>query len=79
MLGLVAIEDIELLDLAGDSFVDLGRGRAARYRKQVADERERFDRLMRRLALETMSIRCGENWQAPLVAFFARRARRMRR
>jgi len=26
-----------------------------------------------------MSIRCGDNWQKPLVAFFAKRSRRMRR
>jgi hypothetical protein len=34
---------------------------------------------MNRLQLETMSIRCGENWEKPLVRFFERRARRMRR
>ena len=53
--------------------------RAARYRKQVAAERERVDALLRKLRLDGMSIRCGDDWQKPLVHFFARRARRMRR
>jgi uncharacterized protein (DUF58 family) len=78
-LGLVAVEDLELLGVGGDRFVDLSRRRAARYRETVAAERERFDKLMRRLRLETVSIRCGESWQQPLVRFFERRARRMRR
>lgn len=78
-LGLMAVEDLELLDLGGDCFVDLGRRRARRYEQQVRGDRRRFDKLMQKLALETVSIRCGEPWQGPLVAFFARRARRMRR
>ena len=77
-LGLVAVEDLELLELGGDHFVDLGTGAAARYRDQVARERLQFDRLMRKLSLPTVSIRCGDDWQAPLVAFFARRNRRLR-
>ncbi len=77
-LGLVAVEDLELLDLGGDQFIDLGRGAAARYRDQVARERLQFDRLMRKLSLPTVSIRCGQDWQGPLVAFFARRNKRMR-
>lgn len=77
-LGIVAIEDLELLDLGGDDFVDLGAGAAARYREQVARERLQFDKLMRRLSLPTVSIRCGQDWQGPLVAFFARRNKRMR-
>jgi uncharacterized protein (DUF58 family) len=77
-LGLVAIEDLELLELGGHRFLDLGSGRARRYREKVAEERERFEKLVRRLKLETISIRCGEEWQAPLVHFFERRARRMR-
>ena len=78
-LGLVAFEDLELLGLGGEHFVDLSPRRAARYRKQVADERERVDALLRKLRLDSMSIRCGDDWQKPLVHFFARRARRMRR
>jgi uncharacterized protein (DUF58 family) len=78
-LGLVAVEDLELLELGGIRLVDLGGRRARRYREQVARERESFDKLMNRLRLETMTIRCGENWEKPLVGFFARRARRMRR
>jgi uncharacterized protein (DUF58 family) len=78
-LGLVAVEDLELLDAAGVSLVDLGGRRAKRYAEQVAREREAFDKLMNRLRLEAMSIRCGENWEKPMVAFFERRARRMRR
>ena len=78
-LGLVAFEDLELLGLGGEHFVDLSPRRAARYRKQVADERERVDSLLRKLRLDGMSIRCGDDWQKPLVHFFARRARRMRR
>jgi len=86
-LGLLSIEDLELLDLGGVQVVDMGgwlgsrreSRRAKRYREQVAREREAFDKLMNRLRLETMSIRCGENWEKPLVRFFERRARRMRR
>ncbi len=78
-LGLVAIEDLELLGLGGDQFIDMSPRRAARYRETVAAERERFDQLLRKLRLDGMSIRCGDNWQKPLVHFFARRARRMRR
>jgi uncharacterized protein (DUF58 family) len=86
-LGLLAVEDLELLEQGGVQLIDMGgwfggrRGsrRARRYREQVAGEREAFDKLMHRLQLETMSIRCGENWEKPLVRFFERRARRMRR
>lgn len=78
-LGLVAVEDLELLEAGGVHLVDLGGRRAKRYRDQVAREREAFDKLMNRLRLETMSIRCGENWEKPMVRFFERRARRMRR
>ena len=78
-LGLVAIEDLELLGLGGDHFIDMSPRRAARYRERVAAERERFCLLLRKLRLDGMSIRCGDNWQKPLVHFFARRARRMRR
>jgi uncharacterized protein (DUF58 family) len=78
-LGLVAVEDLELLDLVGDTIVDLSPRAAERYRNQVGAERQRFDRLMRKLSLQTMSIRCGDDWRRPLVAFFARRNRRLRR
>jgi len=77
-LGLVAIEDLELLELGSDAYVDLGRGAAQRYRKQVERERDAFERLMRKLSLATVNVRCGSDWQGPLVAYFARRNRRMR-
>jgi uncharacterized protein (DUF58 family) len=77
-LGIVAIEDLELLDEGGDWLVDLGRGAAERYRKQVEGERAQFEKLMRKLALATVNVRCGADWQQPLVAYFARRNRRMR-
>lgn len=77
-LGLVAVEDLELLELGGDTVVDLGRGAAGRYRTQVEREREAFERLMRKLSLATVNVRCGDDWQQPLVAYFARRNRRMR-
>ncbi len=76
-LGLVSFEDLELL--GGDRCFDLSPRRARVYRKQVKRERAKFDKLMRKLRLETMSIRCGDNWEQPLVHFFSRRARRMRR
>jgi uncharacterized protein (DUF58 family) len=76
-LGLVAVEDLELLGL-GEGVIDLGRGAAQRYRREVGEERLRFDRLMNKLSLPSVSIRCGEDWQKPLVAFFARRNRGMR-
>ncbi|TPV95816.1 MAG: DUF58 domain-containing protein [Myxococcales bacterium FL481] len=78
-LGLVAVEDLELLELGGDRFIDLSRGRQARFKAEVQRERERFDALMRRLRLETMTVSCGTAWQQPLVQFFRHRARRMRR
>ncbi|MCA9696255.1 MAG: hypothetical protein KC431_01935, partial [Myxococcales bacterium] len=99
-LGLVAVEDLELLEAGGVGMIDLGglgggggklgawfgrvfggrsRRRRERYRQQVDGERAAFDKLMQRLRLEAMTIRCGENWQKPLVQFFERRARRMRR
>jgi uncharacterized protein (DUF58 family) len=78
-LGLVALEDLELLGFGGEQFIDLSPRRAARYRQSVASERARVDQLLRKLSLDSMSIRCGDNWQKPLVAFFAKRARRMRR
>ena len=77
-LGLVAVEDLELLDLGGDHVIDLSRSAAARYRADVEGERLQFDRLMRKLSLPMVNIRCGEDWQGPLVAYFARRNRRMR-
>ncbi|MBZ5712045.1 DUF58 domain-containing protein [Nannocystis pusilla] len=78
-LGLVALEDLELLGLGGDTFLDLSPRRAKNYRARVEAERARLDQMLRKLSLDSMSIRCGDNWQQPLVNFFARRARRMRR
>lgn len=77
-LGLLTVEDLELLDLGGDQVVDLSRGQAERYRSTVATERHRVERLMTKLSLPMMSVRCGDDWQKPLVAFFARRNRRLR-
>ncbi len=77
-LGLLTVEDLELLGLGGDHVVDLGAGSAKRYREEVRSERERIDRMMRKLSLPMMSIRCGADWQKSLVAFFARRNRRLR-
>lgn len=78
-VGLLAVEDLELLGLGDDLFVDLSRGNAKRFAAQVQAEREAFDTLMRKLSLPTVSIQCGEDWQSPLVGFFRRRSRRMRR
>ena len=77
-LGLVAMEDLELMGFDPGEFIDLSPKRAARYKQAVADERKRFEKLMQRLRLETMSVQCGEDWQTPMVQFFRRRARRMR-
>ena len=77
-LGLLTVEDLELLGLGGDHVVDLSPGSAKRYRDEVAQERQRIDKLMRKLSLPMMSITCGDDWQKPLVAFFARRNRRLR-
>lgn len=78
-LGLVALEDLELLELGGDRFVDLSHRRVSRFKAEVERERARFDALMRRLRLETMTVTCGTAWQQSLVQFFKHRARRMRR
>jgi uncharacterized protein (DUF58 family) len=77
-LGIVAVEDLELLEAGGDWVVDLGRGASKRYAAQVERERAQFEKLMRKLALATVNVRCGADWQQPLVAYFARRNRRMR-
>jgi uncharacterized protein (DUF58 family) len=77
-LGLVSVEDLELLELGDDTVVDLGAAAAKRYAAQVARERGAFERLMRKLSLATVDVRCGEDWQRPLVAYFTGRNRRMR-
>jgi uncharacterized protein (DUF58 family) len=77
-LGIVAVEDLELLDEGGDWVVDLGRGAAERYRAHVEGERLQFEKFMRKLALATVNVRCGSDWQQPLVAYFAKRNRRTR-
>jgi uncharacterized protein (DUF58 family) len=79
-LGILSVEDLELLDgdEGSDWVVDLGRGAAKRYEAEVARERQLFEKLMRKLALATVNVRCGADWQQPLVAYFARRNRRMR-
>ncbi len=78
-LGLISVEDLELLGLGGDRTLDLSSKRAGLYKDHVAAERLRFDRLMRRLNLDAMSVTCGEGWQQAMVRFFEKRARRMRR
>ncbi len=78
-LGLVAPEDLELLGIVSGAAIDLSPRRAEQYRVAAGAECDRFDRLMARLRLETMSVTCGESWQEPMVRFFERRARRMRR
>ncbi|MBV1860471.1 MAG: VWA domain-containing protein, partial [Nannocystaceae bacterium] len=78
-VGLLAVEDLELLGAGGDLFVDLSRSNTERFSKQVAAERDAFEALMRKLSLPMVSIQCGEDWQSPLIAFFKHRGRRMRR
>lgn len=78
-VGLLAVEDLELLGAGGDLFVDLSRGNSERFAKQVATERGAFETLMKKLSLPMVSIQCGEDWQSPLIAFFKHRSRRMRR
>ena len=78
-VGLLSVEDLELLGGGGDLFVDLSRGNSERFAKQVATERGAFETLMKKLSLPMVSIQCGEDWQSPLIAFFKHRSRRMRR
>lgn len=78
-LGLVAVEDLELLGLGRTTELDLSRRRVKRYNKQVEAERLAFEKLMRKLSLPTLDVRCGEDWRTPLVGYFKRRARRARR
>jgi uncharacterized protein (DUF58 family) len=77
-LGLVTLEDLEMLGLSGE-VIDLSPRRAERLRRAVGEERLRLERLLQKLRIEMMSVRCGDRWQEPLVSFFARRSRRMRR
>ena len=78
-LGIVAPEDLEMLGIVTPGAIDLNGRRVAKFQAEASHDRARFDGLMARLRLETMSVTCGESWQQPMVRFFERRARRMRR
>ncbi|MGB1698825.1 MAG: DUF58 domain-containing protein [Nannocystaceae bacterium] len=78
-LGIVAPEDLEMLGIVAPGAIDLNGRRVAKFQAEASHDRARFDGLMARLRLETMSVTCGESWQQPMVRFFERRARRMRR
>lgn len=78
-LGIVDVEDLELGWPRGALRVDLSARRVRRYAEAVERERRRFDDMLARMRIEGATVRCGEPWQDPLVRFFARRARRMRR
>lgn len=78
-LGLISPEDLEALGVVPGGAFDLSPRRARRYAEAATADVERFEALMARLRLEAMSVTCGASWQEPMVRFFERRARRMRR
>lgn len=78
-LGLVGIEDLESLGQEGLRILDLSTRGVAEYKKQVQEERQAFEKALRRMRLDLLSVRCGEAWQDPMVRFFERRARKARR
>lgn len=78
-LGLVSIEDLESLRGTGLDLFDFSARGVAAYEQRVQAERERFEAAVRRMRLDLLSIRCGEDWQIPMVRFFERRARQVRR
>jgi len=76
-LGLLEMEDPET---GRTVLVDAGSRRVRRainerVRERVAAREETF----RQLGIEAIRVRCGQPYEAPLVRFFERRARRMRR
>ncbi|RMG99524.1 MAG: DUF58 domain-containing protein [Deltaproteobacteria bacterium] len=73
-LGLVALEDLEAPRARG--FVDLGPRGRRRYAVEVGEERRSLERLFRRLSLSWIDVATTDDWQAKVVGFFRRRARR---
>lgn len=68
-LGLVTVEDPET---GARMEVDLGSKRIRRrYQAWIAGEREARKRLFRRLDLEPVEVRCGEDPIRPLASYFA--------
>lgn len=73
-LGLTTVEDPES---GARVEIDLGSARVrAAYRRLIAGEREARRRLLRRLDLEPVEVRCGEDPIRPLARYFAAQRRR---
>jgi uncharacterized protein (DUF58 family) len=76
-LGLLRVRDPET---GGVSVVDASApGPSARFAALAAAERGRAERLFRRLGVDSIWLRTGEPYAKPLVEFFSRRERRLRR
>jgi uncharacterized protein (DUF58 family) len=75
-VGLLEIEDPE----SGDIRVVDTRSRRFRrgFRKRAEERAAARDALFKNLGIETIRLRTGEPYDAPLVRFFERRARRLR-
>lgn len=76
-VGLAAFEDLE----SGEEVVvDTGDPRVRdHYKKAMRKLRADRDRLFKKLALDSVVVKVGENYVSPLRELFARRARRLRR
>lgn len=75
--GLLVLHDPETGDLTA---VDTDDPRIRRaYEKQIRLERDKRERLFRRLGVDEIAIRTDSSIVAPLLGFFRRRERRLRR
>lgn len=76
-LGLVAFEDLETGE---EVLVDTGSSAVRdHYKKEMRRVRAARDKLFKRLALDSVTIRTDQSIVGPLRELFARRARRLRR
>lgn len=76
-VGLVVLTDPETGE---EVAIDTGRrGVLALYRESIAREREAMQRLFRRLGIDEIDVRTDASYIQPLLAFFRRRERQLRR
>lgn len=76
-VGVLALTDPET---GGEIFVDTGRARLrSDYNKQVLLDRSELRRLFRRLSVDEVEVRTDASYVTPLLAFFRRRERKLKR
>ncbi|MBI4546138.1 MAG: DUF58 domain-containing protein [Gemmatimonadetes bacterium] len=75
--GLLLLRDPESFELVA---ADTGRAELrALYQELIAQEREELRRLFQRLGIDTIDLRTDAPYAGPLLAFFRRRERKLRR